>query len=98
MDATQINLHKVIGPMLIGAWLNLMLFVLVINQALYYFRHYPIDRILVKIAVFAVLVCDMGTIIAGCADAYLDAVTFQGWYMDRYLHHSFLNSIQENGN
>ncbi|KAF5365458.1 hypothetical protein D9758_010824 [Tetrapyrgos nigripes] len=85
MDATQINLHKVIGPMLIGAWLNLMLFVLVINQS-----HglgiisddldsrssrYHIDKILIKIAVFAVLVCDMGTIIAGCADAYLLAST-----------------------
>ncbi|KAF5362727.1 hypothetical protein D9758_011671 [Tetrapyrgos nigripes] len=31
--------------------------------------------ILVRIAVFAVLVCDMGTIIAGCADVYLLAST-----------------------
>ncbi|KAF5364740.1 hypothetical protein D9758_009331 [Tetrapyrgos nigripes] len=56
---------------LIATWLNLMLCVLVIDRALYYFRHYHTDRILVKITVFAALACDMLTIIAECADVYL---------------------------
>ncbi|KAF5364795.1 hypothetical protein D9758_009324 [Tetrapyrgos nigripes] len=78
MDATHINLHKVVGPMLIGTWLDLMLFALVIDRALYYFHHYYTDRMLAKITVFAALACDMATVISECADVYLNTVTFQG--------------------
>ncbi|KAF5364827.1 hypothetical protein D9758_009327 [Tetrapyrgos nigripes] len=33
MDAAHINLHKVIGAVIIGTWVNLMLFVLVIDRS-----------------------------------------------------------------
>ncbi|KAF5364781.1 hypothetical protein D9758_009326 [Tetrapyrgos nigripes] len=55
---------------LIGTWLNLMLFALVIDRALYYFCHYHTDRIFVKIVVFAALACDTAATIAECADIY----------------------------
>ncbi|KAF5364801.1 hypothetical protein D9758_009321 [Tetrapyrgos nigripes] len=78
MDAPHINLHKVLGSTLIGTWLNLMLYVLVIDRAVHYFQRYRTDRILIKIAVFAALASGTATTIAACGDVYFDAVTFQG--------------------
>ncbi|KAF5364783.1 hypothetical protein D9758_009318 [Tetrapyrgos nigripes] len=90
MDLTP-NLHKVLGTTLVATWLNLMLYVLVIdrvsnsstfnsfqNSGAPYNYHYHTDKILFRIAVLATLVCDTATTIAACVDTYINAVTFQG--------------------
>ncbi|KAF5363067.1 hypothetical protein D9758_012668 [Tetrapyrgos nigripes] len=99
-DATStpaINLHKILGPRIIGAWLNLMLYVLVIDRALHYFQHYPTDKILLKITVFATLGWDTAMTVASCADVYLNAVIFQAAIERRSENNLLINLLFGDG-
>ncbi|KAF5341519.1 hypothetical protein D9758_012589 [Tetrapyrgos nigripes] len=78
IDLSDVNVHKVLGSLLIAAWVNLMLYVLVIHQTIHYFRKYPNDRWLAKISVSGAVLCNTLSTMAACVNCYLFAVTRQG--------------------
>jgi hypothetical protein len=44
-------------------------------QAIHYFRHYPTDKILVKITVLLAVICNTLIAVAGCGNCYIVGTT-----------------------
>ncbi|THV01701.1 hypothetical protein K435DRAFT_793166 [Dendrothele bispora CBS 962.96] len=67
----DVDVNKLVGPILVGTWLNAMMYFLVLTQACYYFKTYSGERLLIKVTVLAALACDTLTTMAACASSYL---------------------------
>ncbi|KAF5341298.1 hypothetical protein D9758_016657 [Tetrapyrgos nigripes] len=76
--------HELLGAsdrtrsLLIAAWLSLMIYVLVIDRAIYYFRNYSTDKLIIKAAVLGVVVCDTLMTVVACTNCYTFGVIRYG--------------------
>ncbi|KAF5353749.1 hypothetical protein D9758_008690 [Tetrapyrgos nigripes] len=78
MADANVDLNDVLGSILIGTWLNAMLYMLEITQVIHYFQNYSNDRPIFKIAVATVFILDTVCTVAACASAYLYSVVHWG--------------------
>ncbi|THV00032.1 hypothetical protein K435DRAFT_855137 [Dendrothele bispora CBS 962.96] len=82
------DLNDVLGSLLIGTWLNAMLYMLEILQVYRYFDNYTTDRLIFKIAVIAVFLLDTLCTIAACASVYLKYSVLH-WGDEIYLQQQY---------
>ncbi|KAF5341547.1 hypothetical protein D9758_012575 [Tetrapyrgos nigripes] len=71
------RMFVVCQPFVIGAFVNLMLYTLVLDQTYHYFVDYPFDRLVHKITVLIAVLCDTLVTISACANVYIFSVFTQ---------------------
>jgi hypothetical protein len=57
--------------MLIGTWVDMMLFAFEIYQVVYILRNFPNDRLIIKLMILTSLVVDTVCVAATCANVYI---------------------------